>query len=92
MRNEAIQSFLEPFPASGGGWSFLDRAIASLLATAPTLDHDPIRLTPITIYILRCSMIFSENRVPPIGSKPVGMLFRDHALAAAYSDAELREE
>src|SRR5258706_11257616 len=25
-------------------------------------------------------MIFSENRYPPIGSWPEGMLFRDHAL------------
>src|SRR5258705_10814416 len=35
-----------------------------------------IRLNRIMISALCLSMIFSENRFPPIGSEPEGMLFR----------------
>src|SRR5882672_3076358 len=33
------------------------------------------------------SMTFSENRYPPIGSWPEGMLFPDHALSLPVADA-----
>src|SRR5712692_3099383 len=39
-------------------------------------DHDPIRPNRIMISSFCLSMIFSENRFPPIGSWPEGMLFR----------------
>src|SRR6266478_1131164 len=40
------------------------------------LDHDPLRLNRIMISSFCWSMIFSENRFPPVGSWPEGMLFR----------------
>jgi hypothetical protein len=36
----------------------------------------PTRLNRIMISSLCLSMIFSENRFPPIGSMPEGLLFR----------------
>jgi hypothetical protein len=44
--------------------------------SAIPLDHDAIRWNRIMISSLCLSMIFSENRLPPIGSWPEGMLFR----------------
>jgi hypothetical protein len=52
-------------------------AIASgKLTLAMTPERDGFRLNRRRALALWWSMIFSENRYPPIGSKPEGMLFR----------------
>jgi hypothetical protein len=42
----------------------------------PQLERDCFRLNRYRALDLWWSMIFSENRPPPIGSTPEGMLFR----------------
>jgi hypothetical protein len=43
---------------------------------ASALERERFKLNRRRALDLRWSMIFSENRHPPIGSKPEGMLFR----------------